>query len=72
MFNHSYNASFFQILETSPYKAALTIAGAVCGCPKEKLFNKLLLKLLQNRRWYKEVSCFYKIFTNQSPIYLFN
>ena len=72
IFNQSYNVSFLQKLETFPYNAALTITGAIRGTSREKLFNKLGIKLLQNRRWYRKVSCLSEIITNQSPIYLFN
>ena len=72
IFNQSFNISFLQKLETFPCNAALAITRAIRGTCKEKLFNKLSIKLLQHRRWYRKVSCLYEIITNQCPIYLFN
>ena len=51
---------------------ALAIAGAIHGASKEKLYSELGLKSLQNRRWYRKLSFFYKVIANQSPSYLFN
>ena len=53
------------------YNAALAIIGAIRGTSKEKLYNKLGLESLQNRRWYRKLSFLYKIIANQSPPYLF-
>ena len=37
----------------------------------EKIFEELGLESLQLRRWFRELSCFYKLFNNEPPHYLF-
>ena len=70
--NQAYNASFQQKVESIQYNAALTITGAISGTSREKLFKELGLESLQHSRWYRKLCCFYKIFKNQSPKYLFH
>ena len=60
IYDQSYNTSFHQRLEPLQYNAALAITGAIRGTSKEKLFNKLGLESLQNRRWYRKLSFLYK------------
>ena len=45
---------------------------AIRGTPKDKLYYELGLETLEKRRQYKKLCCFFKIFRNQSPKYLFN
>ena len=59
-------------MELLEYNAALAITGAIRGTLKEKLFNELDLESPQNRRWYRKLSFFYKVITDQYPSYLFN
>ena len=59
-------------MELLEYNAALAITGAIRGTLKEKLYNELDLESPQNRRWYRKLSFFYKVITDQSPSYLFN
>ena len=65
-------ASFHQKIESVQYNSALAITGALRGTSKEKLYHELGLESLEKRRWYKKLCCFYEIFRNQSPEYLFN
>ena len=39
---------------------------------KEKIYQELGFKSLQQRRWYKKLCSFYKVFQNKSPRYLLN
>ena len=57
--NHDqeYNASFQQKVESIQYNAAVAITGAISGTSTEKLFEKLDLKSLQHRRWYRKICC---------------
>ena len=59
-------------MESLQYNAVLAITGAIRGYSKEKLYNKLGLKSLQNRRWYRKLSILYKVIANQFPSYHFN
>ena len=43
------------------YNAALAITVALRGSSREKLYQELGLKTLQQRRWYRKLCCFYKI-----------
>ena len=70
IFDQSYNASFHQKLESFQYNATLAITGAIRDTFQENLFNELGLQPLQNRCWHRNLSCLYKIITNQSPSYL--
>ena len=63
---------FNKKVETIQCNAAVAITGAISGTSTEKLFEKLDLKSLQHKRWYRKLCCFYKILKDQSPKYLFN
>ena len=65
-------ASFHQKIESVQYNSALAIADAIRGTSKGKLYQELRLETLGKRRWYKKLCCFFRIFRNQSPKYLFN
>ena len=72
IYDQTYNTSFHQRLESLQYNAVLAITGAFRGTSKEKRYNELGLKSVQNRRWYRKRSFSYKVIANQSPFYLFN
>ena len=71
IYDQTYNTSFHQRFKSLQYNAALAITDAIRGTLKEKLYNKLGLESLQNRRWYRNLSFLYKVIANQSPSYLF-
>ena len=71
IYNQAYNASFHRKLESIQYNAALAITGVIRGTSKEKLYQELGFKSLQERRWYRKFCYFYKIFKEQSPNSLF-
>ena len=50
----------------------VAITGAIRGSSREKLYQELGSESLQQGRWYRKLCCFYKIFKNESPRYLFN
>ena len=62
IYNQAYNVSFHQKLELLQYNACLAITGAIRGTSKEKLHEELGLESLQLRRWFRKLSCFYKLF----------
>ena len=70
-YDQAYNASFHQKLELLQYSVCLPIAGVIRGTSKEKLAEELGLESIQVRRWYSKLSCFYKLFNNKHPNYLF-
>ena len=71
MYDEAYNASFHQKLELLQYNACLAITGAIRGTSREKLYEELSLKSLQLRRWFRKLSCFYKLFKSEHHHYLF-
>ena len=71
IYDRTYNESFHQKLESVQYNAALAITGAIRGTSRAKLYQELGLESLQERRWYRKLCYFFKIFKGQSPDYLF-
>ena len=71
IYDQAYNASFHQKLELLQYNACLAITGAIRGTSREKLYEELGLESLQLRRWFRKLSCFYKLFKSKHPHYLF-
>ena len=54
------------------YNAALATTGAIRGSSREKLYQKLGLESLKQRRWFRKLCYFFKITKNQPPKYLFD
>ena len=67
IYDQAYNASFHQKLESVQYNAAWALTGAIRGTSKEKLYDELSLETLEKRRWYRELSYFFKIFRYKCP-----
>ena len=72
IYDQAHNASFHQKLESLHNNACLAITGAICGSSREKIYQQLGFESLQQRRWYRKLCSFYKVFKNESPFYLFN
>ena len=72
LYDQARNESFHLKLESTQCNACLAIIGAIRGSSREKLYHELGFESLQQRRWYKKLCCFYKIFKTESPRYLFN
>ena len=49
---------------------ALTGTPEEKGTSKENLYQELRLESLRQKRWYRKLCTFYKIFKNQGPCYL--
>ena len=71
IYDQAYTASFHQKLELLQYNACLAITGAIRCTLREKLYEELGLESLQLRRWFRKLSCFYKLFRSEHPRYLF-
>ena len=63
--------SFCEKLESLQYKAALAITGTTQGTSREKIYQDLGLESLKTKRWYRRLSCMFKII-NKAPNYLLN
>ena len=72
LYDQAFNLSFQHKLESIQYRACLAITGAIRGTFKEKIYQELGLESLQSRRWYRNLTMFYKIYKNKSLFYLFN
>ena len=47
------------------YNACLAITGAIRGSSREKIYQELGFESLQQRRWYRKLCSFYKVFKVQ-------
>ena len=72
IYDQPQNESFCNKLESVQYKAALAITGAIQGTSRDKLYQELDLESLKLRRWYKHLSCMFKIMKKETPNYLVN
>ena len=72
IYDQPQNDSFCEKLESIQYKAALPITGAIQGTSPDKIYLELELESLKSRRWYKHLSCMFKITNNKVPNYLLN
>ena len=62
---------FIKKIEKINYNVFLAITRAIRGTSKEKLYQELGLESLVNRRWFRKLCFFLKIFKNNSPRYLY-
>ena len=58
--------------ESVQYKVAVAITSAIQGTSREKFYQELGLESLRGRRWYKRLSCMFKIVKEEAPNYLIN
>ena len=72
IFHQAFNESFHDNLESIQYNALLAVTGAIRSTLKKKLYQELGFESLQQRRWFRKLWTFYKIYKNQSPSYLYN
>ena len=72
IYNQPQNGSFCAKIESVQYTAALAITGAIQGTSRDKLYHELGLESLKSRRWYKCLSCMFKIMKREAPNYLIN
>ena len=72
IYDQAHNALFHQKSESLQYNACLAITGTTHGSSREKLYQELGFEPLHQRRSYRNLCNFYKVFKNESPRYLFN
>ena len=72
IYDQAHNPWFHQKLESLQYNVCWAITGAIRGSSREKLYQELDFESLQQRRWYRKLSSFCKVFKNESLRYLFN
>ena len=69
IYDRAYKTSFHQNYESAQYNAAQfnAITHAVRRTSTEKLYQELGFELLQQRRWYKQLCCLFKIINSKTP-----
>ena len=72
IYDQPQNESFCEKVEQLQYKVALAITGAIQGTSRNKIYEELGLESLKARRWYKRLSCMFKIMNEEAPKYLIN
>ena len=72
IYDHAFNESFQNKLESVQCNAALAITGAIRGSSREKFYQELGLEPLKSRRWYRKLDLFFKLKRNKYPSYLFD
>ena len=72
IFDQAFNKSFHDNLESIQYNASLAITGAIRGTSKKKPYQELGFESLQQKRWFRKLCTFYKIYKNQSTSYFYN
>ena len=64
--------SFCEKLESVQYKAALAITYAIQGTSRNKIYEELGIESLKAGRWYRCLSCMFKIIKEEFLNYLIN
>ena len=72
IYDQPHNESVCEKLKSVQYKVALAITGAIQGTSRKKIYQELGLESLRARRWYKRLSCMFKIVKEEAPNYLIN
>ena len=72
IYDQPQNESFCEKIESVQYRAALAITGAIQGTSCDKPYHELGLESLKSKRWYKRLSCMFKIMKREAPNYLIN
>ena len=72
IYDQPHKESVCEKVESVQYKVALAITCAIQGTSREKNYQELGLESLRARRWYKRLSCMFKIRKEEAPNYLIN
>ena len=72
IYDQPHNEPACEKLESVQYKVTSAITGAIQGTSREKIYQELGLESLRARRWYKHLSCMFKIVKEEAPNYLIN
>lgn len=62
--------SFCEKSESTQYKTASAVLGAIQLTSPEKILQELGLELLKSRRWFRFLCFMFKIMTDEAPNYL--
>ena len=67
-----FKLDFTKRLESTQYSAALAVSGAWRGTNTDKIYEELGWEILYYRSWYRRLCHFYKLQSDQRPLYLYN
>ena len=62
--------SLMRSVESTQYQAGLAVSGAWKGSSTQKIYNELGWESLDNRRKFRRLCLFYKIYNDLTPSYL--
>ena len=68
---HNQRNDLMKLIEQVQYKAALIVTGCWQGTSREKLYDELGWEPLDQRRWGRRMTTWYKIVNGLTPAYLF-
>ena len=71
-YDPEFKLDFTKRLESTQYSAALAVSGAWRGTNTDKIYEELGWEILYYRRWYRHLCYFYKLQSDQRPLYLYN
>ena len=69
IYDQPQNESFSKKLEGVQYKTVFAITSAIQGTSRDRIYQELGLDSLKFRRWYKRLSCMFKIMNEHAPNY---
>ena len=70
IYDKPHKVFFMEKIERVQYNVCFVITGAFKGTSRERLYHKLGLESLKDRRWHRKLCFFYKIVKGLSPKYL--
>ena len=70
IYEKPYNESFKTKIEMIHYRAALVITGLIKGTSRDRLYQKIDLESLADRRWSRKIFFFHKVVNGLLPSYL--
>ena len=62
IYDQAFSSFSHKKIESLQYNAALDITGAIRGTSREKMYQELGLESLQQRRWYRKLCLFFKVY----------
>ena len=68
---HNQRENLMDLLEQVQYKAAPVVSGCWQGTSRVKIYSELGWESLSDRRWFRRLTCFYKIVNKLTPAYLY-
>ena len=71
-YDPEFKLDFIKRLESTQYSAALAASGAWRGTNTDKIYEELGWEIFCYRKWYGHLCYFYKLQSDQRPLYLHN